>query len=466
MDVSAMSRVGRVAAFTSLIIVIAVLCSGCFGGSIEGVRVVEVTRRDVSKVVSAVGSLEAAQPTDVKPLVGGTIVALPVKEGDYVSAGDVLATLNEKELQAQVAQAEADYLTSASIGDLLEGQWANSTAMYKGMEYASQVFVEMQGQIDQMVLDFYDVMPALMPFLPPEQQEYLKSLLAEERESYIQEASSRPGIPSIPYSGYPSSAAAADAARVEAAGYDYQRVMEGAKSPNITATVSGYVVFAETTGIMPADLLSEMLGGLGSLTSSMGALSGLLGADMSSLFGGGGDTGTELKVGSELSAGQTAFQIVDLQDMKVMAQVEETDVPNVQEGQSVEIYLDAYPDVTFSGKVTQVGVRSQTGSSGTTIFPVVVQMDRTEIPLRLGYNATVDIKVLSKTDVIAVPITAMLEEDGTDYVYVVEEGKAYRREIDTGDRTEEWLEVVSGLDEGERIVVEGVGKVKEGQKVE
>jgi len=171
-------------------------------------------------------------------------------------------------------------------------------------------------------------------------------------------------------------------------------------------------------------------------------------------------------VGSELSAGQTAFQIVDLQDMKVMAQVEETDVPNVQEGQSVEIYLDAYPDVTFSGKVTQVGVRSQTGSSGTTIFPVVVQMDRTEIPLRLGYNATVDIKVLSKTDVIAVPITAMLEEDGTDYVYVVEEGKAYRREIDTGDRTEEWLEVVSGLDEGERIVVEGVGKVKEGQKVE
>jgi multidrug efflux pump subunit AcrA (membrane-fusion protein) len=100
------------------------------------------------------------------------------------------------------------------------------------------------------------------------------------------------------------------------------------------------------------------------------------------------------------------------------------------------------------------------------IFLVVVQMDRTEIPLRLGYNATVDIKVLSKTDVIAVPITAMLEEDGTDYVYVVEEGKAYRREIDTGDRTEEWLEVVSGLDEGERIVVEGVGKVKEGQKVE
>jgi multidrug efflux pump subunit AcrA (membrane-fusion protein) len=465
MDVSGMSRAGRAAAIIILVIA-TVLCVGCFGGSVEGVRVAEVTRSDVSKVVSAVGTLDAAQPTDVKPLVGGTIVALPVKEGDYVSAGDVLATLDENELKAQAAQAEADYLTSASIGDILEGQWANSSALYKGMEYASQIFVEMQGQIDQMVLDVFDLMPALMPFLPPDQQEYLKSLLAEERQNYIQATASRPGVPSIAYSGYPSSAAAADAARMEAAGYDYRRVMEGTKNPNITAPVAGYVVFAAPSGIMPADLLSEMLGGLGSLTSSMGALSGLLGTDLSGLLSGGGDTGAELAVGSKLSAGQTAFQIIDLQDMRVIAQVEETDVPNLQDGQSVEIFLDAYPDITFSGKVTQVAVKSQTGSAGTTIFPVVVQMDRTDIPLRLGYNATVDIKVLSKIDVIAVPITSVIEEDGREFVFVVEDGKAYHREIETGDRTEEWVQVVSGLDVGERLVVEGVGKIKEGQKVE
>ncbi|MEW6555471.1 MAG: efflux RND transporter periplasmic adaptor subunit [Actinomycetota bacterium] len=460
-----MKKTARVGAFLSLAMA-AILCAGCFGGSVEGVRVDEVTRSDVSKVVSAIGSLEPAQPTDVVPLVGGTIAALPVKEGDYVNAGDVLATLDETELQAQAAQAEADYLTSASIGDILAGQWANSTALYEGIEAASQVFVEMQGQIDQMVLDLYDMVPALLPFLPPEQQEFLKALLAEERQQFVQAAESRPGIPSISYSGYPSSAAAADAARVEAAGYDYRRVMEGTKSPNITAPVSGYVIYAEPAGLMSSDILTEMLGGLGSLTSSLGSLSGLLGGDLSGLLGGGGETGAELKVGSKLAAGQAAFQIVDLQDMRVMAEVEEADIPNVREGQTVEIYLDAYPDVTFSGKVTQVGVRSQTGSSGTTVFPVVVQMDRTDIPLRLGYNATVDIKVLSKSDVVAVPITAVFSEDGSEYVFVVEGGKAYRREVDAGDRTEEWVEIVSGLDEGERVVVEGVSKVKEGQKVE
>ena len=130
-----MSNARRTVALISLIVIIAV-CSGCFGGAVEGVRVAEVDRGEVSKVVSAVGVMEAAQPTDVIPLVGGTIVALPAKEGDYVNAGDVLATLDPNELAAQAAQAEADYLTSASIGDILAGQWANSADLYEGIGYA------------------------------------------------------------------------------------------------------------------------------------------------------------------------------------------------------------------------------------------------------------------------------------------------------------------------------------------
>lgn len=441
------------------------LCAGCFGSSVEGVKVAEVTRGDASRKVSAVGVLDAAQPVDVKPLVGGTITALHVKDGDYVTAGQPLATLDATELAAQAAQAKADYLTSASIGDILRGQWNNSLAMYKGIEYASQAFVQMQGQIDQAVMDFFDLMPVIVPFLPPDQQEFLKSLLAEERQNYLRAAANRPGPPPISYSGYPSSAAAADAARVEAARYDYERVMEGTRSPDIVAPVSGYVVFAAPSGGLPTDMLTEMLGGLGSMLSGIGDLSAFLGGDVSGLLGGGGE-GAELRVGSKLSAGQTAFQIVDLQSMRVLAEVEETDIPRVQVGQEVEVFLDAYPDVTFTGKVSQVGVKSKTGSSGTNVFPVVVEMDRTDIPLRLGYSATVDIKVLSKRDIISVPVTAVLEENGKSYVFVVSEGKAVRREIEAGVKSEEWVEVVSGLDAGERVVVEGVGRVKEGQKVE
>ena len=447
-----------------LLVALISLCAGCFGGAVEGVRVAEVSRGDVSKVVSAVGVMDAAESVDAIPLVNGTIATMNVREGDYVAAGDVLCTLDQHALQAERAQAEADFLTTVSVGDILQGQWQNSVAMFAGLETASQVFVTMQSQIDEFVLGFYDVIPAFMPFVPPDQQEYLKALLAEERANYIAMVNSRPGPPSISYAGYPASAAAADAARVEAARYDYERIMEGTASPDITAPVTGYVVYAPPSGIMATDVLSDMLGGLGALTSSMGALAGFAGGDISSLLG--GDTGAELEEGSTVTAGQPLFEIVDLQNMRVEAQIEEADIPRIQTGQSADIYLDAYPDLTFSGEVIQVSVKAETGSAGNTIFPVLVKLEKTDIPLRLGYNATVDIKVLSKEDIIYIPITALLQQNGVDYVYVVADGKAYLKEIETGDRTEEWVEVVSGLSEGERIVVEGVGKVSEGQKVE
>ena len=461
-----MFRIKRGAKFilAAFLILLVGLCSGCFGDTVEGVRVAEVTRGDVSKVVSAIGVMDAAESVDVIPLVNGTITTMNVKEGDYVAAGDVLCTLDEMALQAERAQAEADFLTTVSVGDILQGQWQNSVAMYAGLETASQVFVTMQNQIDDFVLGFYDILPAFMPFVPPDQQEYLKALLAEERANYITMVNSRPGAPSISYSGYPASAYAADAARVEAARYDYERIMEGTASPNITAPVTGYVVYAAPTGIMATDVLSDMLGGLGALTSSMGALAGFAGGDIGSLLG--GDTGADLEEGSSVTAGQPLFEIVDLQNMSVEAQIEETDIPRIQAGQTADVYLDAYPDLTFSGEVIQVSVKAETGSAGNTIFPVLVKLEKTDIPLRLGYNATVDIKVLSKTDIIYIPITALLQENGVDYVYIVDDGKAYMKEIESGDRTEEWVEVVSGLSEGDRIVVEGIGKVSEGQKVE
>ncbi len=443
----------------------ATLLAGCFGGAVEGVRVAEVTRGDVSKVVSAVGTLQASRPVDVVPLVGATIVSLPVKEGDYVNAGDVLCTLDEKELAEQAAQAEANYLTSASIGDILEGSYSGMAGLYESLGYAAEVFGEIQGQIDEMVLSFYDIVPAFISCLPPDEQQHLNTLLAEQREKYLQAVSSRPAAPRISSPGYSSNAAAADAARTEAARYEYERVAQGTKSPNLLAPVSGYVVFVAPQKFALSDVLTEMLGGLGSLSSSLGSLAGFLGGDLSSLLGGGAAGGSELAVGSRLTAGQPAFKIVDLQDMKVAAQVEEVDIPQIKQGQCAQIYLDAYPDLTFAGEVVQVGVKAETGSAGTTVFPVTVQMDRTEIPLRLGYNATVDIEVLGKTGVIAVPATALIEEGGV-FVYVVVDGKAQRREICLGDRTEEWAEVVSGLEEGERIVVEGAAKVKEGQRVE
>jgi len=455
----------KILCLAALVVALALglLSSGCFGGQVQGVRVADVVRGDLTKTISAAGVLQAAQPSDVVPQVTAKIVGLPVKDGDYVNAGDTLAVLDAQELAAQEAQARANYYSNQAIGDILAGSYATMENLYGTLQYTSNVFGQMQGQIDSMVLNFYDMVPAFMSFLPADQQAYLKALLADQRAAYLKSMNSRVNAPSLSSPGYPSSAEAASSARSQAAAYDYSKVSQATKSPNIIAPVTGYVVFVPQQAAVPTDILSQLLGGLGSLTSSASTITSLLGGS-SSL--GGSETTSELKVGGQVTAGQPTFQIVDLQDMSVKAQVDETDIPNVSQGQSVQVTLDAYPSMTFTGKVSQVAVKSESGSGGTTVFPVILKLDRTDIPLRLGYNSTADIEVLNKKNVITVPITALLEEFGKDYVYVVEGGKAQRHQITTGVKSQDSVEVTSGLDEGERIVAEGVSKVKEGQKVE
>lgn len=438
---------------------------GCLGGPVEGVSVSEVSRGDITRVVTAVGTLDAAQPVDVIPTASGTIAALHVRDGDYVQAGQVLATLDREELAAQAERAKADYLTSLSIGDLLRAQWENSTSMYEGIEFAIQVYMRLQKEVDSAVLDLLDLIPSLASGLPEEERERLESVVEEKRKEYQERADSRPVPPEITYSGYPSSAAAADAARAEAARRDYERAKKGAANPDLVAPVTGYVVFVSQARLFPEEIISEMLGGLGSLVSGMGDILGLLGGELSGLLGGAAGT-EELRVGSKVSAGRPVFQIMDLQDMLVRAQVEEVDIPLVQKGQEVDVRLDAYPDRVFRGKVVQVGVKAETGSGGSTVFPVVVQLERADMPLRLGYSATLDIKALHRSGVISIPVVAVLSEEGRDFVYVVEDGKARRREVVMGIKAGEWVEIISGLEEGERVVVEGASKVKEGQRVE
>ncbi|MGQ9476202.1 MAG: efflux RND transporter periplasmic adaptor subunit [Actinomycetota bacterium] len=445
-------------------LLLAILSYGCFGGVPEGVKVSEVSRGDVTRVVTAVGKLEADNPVDVYPPASGTIAALHVKEGDRVEAGDLLATLDQEELRAQAAKARASYLTGAAVEDILAGQLTGMQAMYQGVEYAMQVFGQTQEQLDAVVLSLFDLVPLVVPLLPPDQQEFLKSLIAEERAAYLQAMAERPTPPSLSPPAYPSSAAAAGDAMKEASSYEYRKALYAANHPHLVAPVSGYVVFAAPSALPGLDFLSSMLGGLGSLLSGLGDLTSLLGGDLGALAG--GQTGEELKVGSKVSADTPVFRIVDLQAMRVRAEVEEADIPKVQVGQKAKVYLDAYPDLEFTGEVVQVGIRAETGSGGTTVFSVIIRLDRTEVPLRLGYNATVDIEVLSRQGIIYLPVTSVFSEEGRDYVYVVEEGKARRREVTVGERSEEWLEILSGLEEGERVITEGVGLVKEGQKVE
>lgn len=103
----------------------------------------------------------------------------------------------------------------------------------------------------------------------------------------------------------------------------------------------------------------------------------------------------------------TLFTIAaDLTQMQVIANVDEADIGGVTEGQRVSFTVDAYPNDTFDGKVTQVRLEATTTSNVVT-YEVVISADNPELKLKPGLTANVNVYTIDKSDVLVVPSKAL-----------------------------------------------------------
>jgi membrane fusion protein (multidrug efflux system) len=122
----------------------------------------------------------------------------------------------------------------------------------------------------------------------------------------------------------------------------------------------------------------------------------------------------------------------------------------------------SYPDREFEGTVTTVGSRVD---PVTRALQVRAQIPNDDGALRPGMLLTVRV-VSGERQALAVPENAVYQIQDRAYVFVVDaELTAHERQIQTGDRRFGIVEVISGLDEGERIVIEGIVKLRDGVRV-
>ncbi len=439
--------------------------SGCGSGSVKEIKMVEVERRDFSEKISAIGKTGMADLVDVAPQANGTIAQLLVEEGDEVAAGDILAVLDQEELERAAEEARANYLAIASLGDSLSSLGELSQSGYQALSSSLQGFSYLVSQMDNLVLTLFDLAPLLIIYLPPDQQERVREMLERAKASYLANMNSR-AIPqiSVPTVNSSSALEAIEAMR-DLAYEQYQEALQALQNPYIRAPVAGAVIFTPPSGGFPSDIVTGISSSLASLTSGLGILSGGIGGLGINELLGSLLPQTEIKAGTRVTKGQPLFQIADLRNATVEAEVEEGDIPKIKKGQRVRIYLDAYPERDFTGTVTHVGIKAKSGSTGATVFPVTIHLDLLDIPLKIGFNATVDIEVLSKPDVLIIPSQALVREKGSEYVWVVEEGVARRREVVSGAESDEEIEIVEGLEAGDTVVVEGFSKLTEGKRV-
>ena len=169
-------------------------------------------------------------------------------------------------------------------------------------------------------------------------------------------------------------------------------------------------------------------------------------------------------VGTMNNPGTVLLTIADLSVMEVEVDVDETDVVGVELNQEAEIRVDAFPDTIIKGKVTEIGssaLQRNTVSQESRDFKVVITLENPPANLKPGLSASADIITARKKNVLSIPISALvLKETETDTgmdqqegVYTVENDRTKFQPVQKGIMGELKIEIVSGLEEGQEIVV-------------
>jgi len=162
------------------------------------------------------------------------------------------------------------------------------------------------------------------------------------------------------------------------------------------------------------------------------------------------------------SADSSLFVVEDFDTLMLRVNVPERELAKLSVGQTAELTFDAVPDRSFLGKISLI---SPYVNADTATFAVRVHVTDTGSLLRPGMFARVAIVYERRPDALQIPRTALLDGDGPPKVFVVMDGKAAERAVKLGLSNGAMIEVVSGLKDGEQVVVVGQAAVKPGAAV-
>lgn len=176
-----------------------------------------------------------------------------------------------------------------------------------------------------------------------------------------------------------------------------------------------------------------------------------------------GKLGTRLvSVGSLVRPGDTITTLDDLSVIKLDFSISEMHLASVQRGQKVFATTVAYPDTTFTGTITNVDSRID---PVTRSIRVRAQIPNEMFALRPGLLMQISLekRVLNT---LVVPESALVPEGDEQFLFVVNgDNKATKRAVTIGERRPGLVEVTAGLTEGEKVIVEGTLRVRDGSSV-
>ncbi|MDX1545337.1 MAG: efflux RND transporter periplasmic adaptor subunit [Rhodothermales bacterium] len=405
-----------------LLVVVLVVGALAFGGRSDGIPV-ETARaevRTVTQVVTASGKVQPEVEVIISPDVSGEVIQLPIQEGDQVKRGALLARIKPDFYTAQVEQAEANVMQNRAVMEQRRADLLGAEAELKRQQSLFERNVISASAIEQV------------------RTQYAIAKAAFDAAQFSVESSQA-------------------------------RLREAREQLGKTA------------------LYAPMDGTVSKLNVELG----------------------ERVVGTSQMAGTEMMRIARLDQMELEVDVNENDVVNVSLGDTSAIEIDAYPEQVFRGVVTEIANSARVTAAGTqeqvTNFPIKIRildphnLDARvaeggaaadlgqELPVvledfprfRPGMSGTVDIFTKSVEDVVSVPIQAvtvrdfnqirekedadstdampavpaMAAEDLRKVIFILEDGEAVVREVETGIADDRFIEIKSGVEAGATVII-------------
>ena len=151
-----------------------------------------------------------------------------------------------------------------------------------------------------------------------------------------------------------------------------------------------------------------------------------------------------------VESGDELFKVANLDEMEIIIEVDELDIMNIEKGQNVIIECDVFEDETFTGTVDSISL-SGSYSNGVTTYDVTVMVDDRK-DMMSGMNVDAEILIEESSDTLMIPVEAV-KKISSKYVVMVkdDEGNLSPQQIEVGIVNESYVEVVSGLLEGDTI---------------
>ena len=357
-----------------------------------------IERRDVTTTVAASGVVEAIDQRSVSFRQIGELASIEVSVGDVVSEGDVLATLETSALEAAVVQARSA-LESAKGGITLAAQSeANAQA---GINTADASLTRAEQAVKAA-----------------------RNLSRDERDIASRDL------------------AVAQANR-DVAELTMQTAREGKVQADLALRAARASFEQSEKALEEATLLAPISGTVISIASKVGEPIG------STSFSAGGGSG--------------GFMVIaDLTAFVVKADFAEADVVGIEEGQEVNVTFDAIPGGGVTGTVVEAGLFGGVDPVGgrLTTYEVTIAIPSPPPGLRVGMTAQASITTESRSDVLAAPVTALVEREGRTFVQVLgADGTITLAEVTVGVQGGYWIEIISGLSGGERVVTGASGDI-------